>query len=90
MAILKLLIIILTNTGLNSKGFSINGGFKTFEKGFNIYYSYLDNEIAILRSSHIGNVEDLVNAINNQQPSVIGDFSYDINAPKARSNTPSF
>lgn len=72
----------LTNSGLNSKGFSINGGFKTFEKGFNVYYSYLDNEIAILRASHIGNIEDLVNAINNQQPSVIEDFSYDINAPK--------
>ncbi|WGD34616.1 TonB-dependent receptor [Olleya sp. YS] len=73
---------ILTNTGLESKGFSINGGFKTFEKGFNVYYSYLDNNIGILRASHIGNIEDLVNAINNQQPLVIDDFSYDINAPK--------
>lgn len=72
----------LTNTGLNSKGFSFNSGFKGFEKGFNVFYSYLSNEIAILRSSHIGNVEDLVNAINTQKPLVIGDFSYDINAPK--------
>jgi len=72
----------LTNTGLNTKGFSVNGGFKTFEKGFNISYSYLDNEIGILRSSHIGNVNDLVNAINSPEPSVIEDFSYDINAPK--------
>lgn len=72
----------LTNTGLNTKGFSVNGGFKTFEKGFNISYSYLDNEIGILRSSHIGNVNDLVNAINSSEPSVIEDFSYDINAPK--------
>ena len=72
----------LTNTGLNSKGFSINGGFKTFEKGFNVYYSYLDNEIAILRASHIGNIEDLVNAINSPEPLVINDFSYDIDAPK--------
>ncbi|WP_100615613.1 TonB-dependent receptor [Confluentibacter citreus] len=72
----------LTNTGLNSKGFSINGGFKTFEKGFNVYYSYLNNDIAILRSSHIGNIEDLVNAINSQQPLVVEDFSYDINAPR--------
>ncbi|MBL7560269.1 TonB-dependent receptor [Olleya sp. YSTF-M6] len=72
----------LTNTGLNTKGFSVNGGFKTFEKGFNISYSYLDNEIGILRSSHIGNVNDLVNAINSPEPSVIENFSYDINAPK--------
>lgn len=72
----------LTNTGLNSKGFSINGGYKTFEQGFNVNYSYLDSEIAILRASHIGNIEDLVNAINSPQPIVINDFSYDIDAPK--------
>nr|WP_321223809.1 TonB-dependent receptor [uncultured Psychroserpens sp.] len=72
----------LTNTGLNSISFSLNGGFKTFEKGFNVFYSYLNNEIAILRSSHIGNVEDLVTAINSQQPLIIDDFSYDINAPR--------
>lgn len=73
---------VLTNTGLNSKGFSFNSGFKSFEKGFNVFYSYLSNEIGILRSSHIGNIEDLVNAINTQQPSVIEDFSYNINAPR--------
>jgi len=72
----------LTNTGIDAKGFSINTGFKTFEKGFNFYYSFLNNEIGILRTSHIGNIEDLVNAINSQQPLVVEDFSYDINAPK--------
>lgn len=72
----------LTNTGLNSKGMSINTGFKTFEKGFNAYYSYLNNKIAILRSSHLGNIEDLNNAIKNPKPSIIKPFGYDINAPK--------
>lgn len=72
----------LTNTGLDSKAFSLNTGFKTFEKGFNLYYSFLDNEIGVLRASHIGNVEDLVNAINSQQPLVVDDFSYNINAPR--------
>ena len=72
----------LTNTGMNTKGMSLNAGFKTFEKGFNVYYSYLDNEIGILRASHIGNVDDLVEAINSQEPLVVEDFSYDINAPK--------
>ncbi|WP_347926017.1 TonB-dependent receptor [Pontimicrobium sp. SW4] len=72
----------LTNTGLNSKGFSLNGGYKSFEQGFNVYYSFLDNEIAILKASHIGNIEDLVNAINSQNPLVIEKFSYDINPPR--------
>ena len=72
----------LTNTGLNSKSFSINGGYKTFEKGFNVFYSFLNNEIAILRSSHLGNAEDLENAINSPIPLTINDFSYNIDAPK--------
>ncbi|MDD7887389.1 TonB-dependent receptor [Flavivirga sp. 57AJ16] len=72
----------LTNTGLNSKGFSIKSGYKTFEQGFNLYYSYLNNDIAILKSSHIGSIEDLVNAINSQQPLVIENFSHKINAPR--------
>jgi iron complex outermembrane receptor protein len=72
----------LTNTGLDSKSFSINTGYQTFEQGFNVFYSFLNNEIGILRSSHIGNVEDLVTAINSQQPQVIEPFSYDINSPR--------
>ena len=72
----------LTNSGLNTKALSFNAGYKTFEQGFNVYYSYLNNEIGILRASHIGNIEDLANAINSPQPLVISDFSYDINAPR--------
>ncbi|MDT7832103.1 TonB-dependent receptor [Flavobacteriaceae bacterium S356] len=72
----------LTNTGNQSNSFNINTGLRKFEHGFNIYYSYLKNKIAILRSSHIGNVEDLVNAINSQQPHIINGFSYDISAPR--------
>ena len=72
----------LTNTGLKSSGFSINTGFKKFEQGFNVFYSYINNKIAILRASHIGNIEDLVNAINSQQPLVVEGFSYDINSPR--------
>ena len=73
---------ILTNTGNESTAFSLFTGRKKLEYGYELYYSYLKNEIAILRSSHIGNVEDLVNGINSQQPIVIDPFSYDINAPK--------
>ncbi|AJR04013.1 TonB-dependent receptor [Siansivirga zeaxanthinifaciens] len=72
----------LTNTGMNSRGFSVNTGFKTFEKGFNLYYSFLNNEIAILRAAHIGNISDLVNSINSLKPLVIRDFSYNIDAPR--------
>ena len=73
---------VLSNTGANSKGVSVRAGKKTFESGFEIFYSYLNNEIGILRASHIGNIRDLVNAINSQEPLFIEDFSYAINYPK--------
>jgi iron complex outermembrane receptor protein len=73
---------VLTNTGIISQGFSLRTGKKNFESGFEVFYSYLNNEIGILRASHIGNIQDLVNAINSQEPLVVEDFSYDINAPK--------
>ena len=73
---------VLTNTGLASQGFSVRTGKNNFESGFEVFYSYLNNEIGILRASHIGNIQDLVNAINSEYPLVIEDFSYDINSPK--------
>ncbi len=72
----------LTNTGIKSFGATFNSGFKSFEKGFEVYYSYLTNELGILRASHIGTNGDLVRAINSSEPLVIEDFSYTINNPK--------
>jgi iron complex outermembrane receptor protein len=72
----------LTNSGIKSVNGSFQFGYNSFEKGFDAYYSYVNNEFGILQSSHIGNVNDLVNAINNKQPRVIEDFSYTINVPK--------
>lgn len=72
----------LTNTGIKAKAFSFQGGYKQFEKGFDIFYSYVDNTLGILSAAHIGNIEDLVNAINSPTPIISEDFSYDINNPK--------
>ncbi len=73
---------LLTNTGLNSKGVTLRAGKKQFESGFELFYSFLNTEIGILRASHIGNISDLERAINSGQPLVIRDFSYNINSPK--------
>jgi len=72
----------LTNTGLNTKAFSFQGGYKQFEKGFDVFYSYIDNTMGILSAAHIGNTEDLINAINSSTPLISEGFSYDINNPK--------
>lgn len=72
----------LTNSGQKNLNASASLGFNSFEKGFNAYYSFVDNELAILESSHIGNVRDLVSAINNKEPRITEGFSYDIDYPR--------
>ncbi len=74
----------LTNTGLNTKGITARFGKNKFQSGFEIYYSYLNNEIGILRSAHIGNIKNLATSINAPRPIIIDDFSYDINNPKQK------
>ncbi len=72
----------LTNTGVFDKGASFTVG-RYFKRSIlEAYYSYFDTEVGILSASHIGNVGDLVDAINSQQPRIVEDFSYQINAPK--------
>ena len=73
---------VLSNTGLNSQAFSIQTGLKKFKSGFNVYHTYVKNDIGILKSSHIGNIEDLVNALNSEEPLIVAPFSYDINTPR--------
>lgn len=73
---------VLSNTGSLENNFSIGFGLNKIKNGFNAYYSLFSTELGILRASHIGNVRDLVNAINRQQPSFIEDFTYRINSPR--------
>lgn len=72
----------LTNTGYFEKDFSVTGGFNALKNGLELSYSYFNNEIGILRASHIGNLEDLERAINSDTPLIIEDFRYGIQAPK--------
>ncbi len=73
---------ILSNTGVFEKGASLSFGVNKFTHGWDAYYSFFDNEIGVLATSHIGNVDDLINAINDQQPAIIRDFTYKIDNPK--------
>jgi iron complex outermembrane receptor protein len=72
----------LTNTGLESKSFATRLGKNNFESGFEISYSYINNEIGILGAAHIGSIFDLQRAINSGEPFLVDDFSYQINPPK--------
>lgn len=77
---------ILSNTANNEKNISLSFGSNNYSKNWKLYFSYYNTEIGILKSSHIGNVGDLLIAIENKDPGVINPFSYDINYPK-QSNT---
>ena len=75
---------VFSNTGNREVNFS--GDLKYIGKkyDFSSYYSLYNATIAILSASHIGNVNDLYNSINNQIPSVVNDFTYSINNPKQK------
>lgn len=71
----------LTNSGKEEK--SINAGLRYNLKNwdFKAYYSYLDQDLALLRSSIAHSGTSIVRAINSDEPSFIRPFSYDINEP---------
>ena len=75
---------IMTNTGFSERNFSIKTGLNRIDYGFDLFYSLFSNEIGILRSSHAHTAGDIINAISNQIPNLIENFSYDINHPKQK------
>ena len=73
---------ILSNTGMEQVGISFHAGKRLLNQGWDLDYSYYQADIGILRASHIGNVDDLIESINSGVPSVIEPFTYDIGVPR--------
>ena len=73
---------ILSNTGNNEENFSVTIGRNKILKKLKINFAFFSQEIGILRSSHIGNVGDLLRAIQSNEPFLINSFSYEVNFPK--------
>lgn len=72
----------LMNTGLESSGFNFGVQKMTFNKGFSFDYYLTKSSIGILRSSHVGNSEDLLRALTAPEPIYQRDFSYNIDNPR--------
>ncbi len=72
---------ILSNTGIKENGISLSVGKRDFVQGWEGYYSFFKTYIGILASSHIGNTDDLITAIESPTPLIINDFSYTIDKP---------
>lgn len=70
---------VLSNTGIQEIGATFTIGKRDFVQGWEAYYSFYDADIGILRASHIGNVDDLITAINSDKPLIIEPFTYAIN-----------
>lgn len=73
---------LLSNTGVFERNASIKLGFNRFDYGIEAYYSIYDNQLGILRASHLGGAQDQVRAISSPTPLVINDFTYDLNEPR--------
>jgi len=71
----------LTNTGKEEYAFSLGARFNHKAWDFKVYYSFIDQNLAQLRSSVVASPNLFINSINNDEPIIINPFSYDINQP---------
>jgi iron complex outermembrane receptor protein len=73
---------VLSNTGLREAGISASLGLQRQWGAASVYYSWFHRELGILRASHIGNLTDLQNAIEQGEPWYQAPFTYSIAAPR--------
>ncbi len=73
---------VLSNSGNREQNFSTSIGFSTDKYTFNGFYSFYNAQIGIIKASHIGNVNDLYESIQNQTPNIIESFTYQLDEPK--------
>jgi len=73
---------VLSNTGNREQNTFVQGGFKNPDNGVWVTYSLFNAQTGILKASHIGNLNDLVKAINSHEPYYVANFTYDLDHPK--------
>jgi len=71
----------LKNTGIKEYNFSGNLAWEKKKYGIDLYYSQFNTSLGIFSGSHIGNLTDLQNAFDLQEPAEKSGFSYDIQRP---------
>ena len=73
---------ILSNTGYGENNISLRAGKHSTNSGIELYYSYFNKNVGILKASHLHTGEDQYRGINSPVPLIISDFTYAIDAPK--------
>lgn len=73
---------MLTNTGVKELDFSTALGYRNDRKSVEVFFSHFSSELGILKGTSIGNMEDLMNAMERTPPQYTADFSYQIAEPR--------
>ena len=73
---------LLSNTGTNENNISFSMGKNKILSQWKTNFSFFSQEIGILRSSHVGNTNDLVYAIELARPTIIEPFNHKVKPPK--------
>ncbi len=72
----------IQNSGFAERDWSSALGYHNDRTGLELYYSHFGTELGIFRGAHIGNVTDLLRAIERGRPATNTEFSYDVKPPK--------
>jgi iron complex outermembrane receptor protein len=72
---------LLTNTGAREYAFNAGARYRIGAFNFKAYYSFVDQNLAILRSSVGSSGPALIRNFEAKQPTFIRPFSYEINEP---------
>ncbi|GAA3514409.1 TonB-dependent receptor [Aquimarina addita] len=71
----------LTNSGKEEKAFSFGILHHLNHWDIKLHYSFVDQNLALLRSSIANSPDSFIRAINSDEPIIMNPFSYDINQP---------
>lgn len=71
----------IDNTGFEERNFSWATGYLASNYGIQVDYSSYQSEFGIFSGAHIGNLTDLNNAFQAEQPNTPDEFTYDIDRP---------
>jgi iron complex outermembrane receptor protein len=74
----------LTNSGKEEKAFSFGVLHHLDKWDFKVNYSFVDQNLALLRASIANSPDSFIRAINSNEPIIINPFSFDINQPNQK------
>ncbi|MFT4603889.1 MAG: iron complex outermembrane receptor protein [Rhodothermales bacterium] len=75
---------IIRNSGFREWDGILSAGYEGSRVGWRAIASHFGTTLGLYTGAHIGNVDDLLRAIERGEPSVTHDFSYSIDSPKQK------